>query len=70
MTQATLAEMVEKCLESAEAEVSKKLLADAAIREASRLADMYEHIKPSDYILPLDAMAGFPVESLNKVKAY
>jgi hypothetical protein len=33
---------------------------DAAVIEAMRLADLFEHIKPVDYVLPLDAMAGLP----------
>ena len=33
------------------------------VEEAMRLADMYAAIKPQEYILPLDAMAGFPVSA-------
>ena len=43
--------------------IQKKFLCDPAVKEAMRLADLFEDIKPSEYILPLDAMAGFPVQT-------
>lgn len=48
---------------SATTAIQKKFLSDPAVMEAMRLADLYEDIKPSEYILPLDAMAGFPVQA-------
>ena len=34
---------------------------DAATTEAMRLSDLYDYIRPTDYVLPLDAMAGHPI---------
>lgn len=67
-SKSALKDTVEKCLESAAAVKNKKFLDDPAIAEASRLADVYENIKPNDYILPLDAMAGFPVTKYPSVE--
>ena len=44
----------------------EQFLSDPAMQNALRLADMYEDIKPVEYILPLDAMAGFPVQAKAK----
>lgn len=39
----------------------KEALFNPAVLEAMKLADLYEAVKPQDYILPLDAMVGFPI---------
>lgn len=36
------------------------LTSNPAVAEAMRLSELYEYIKPKDYVLPLDAMAGLP----------
>jgi hypothetical protein len=34
--------------------------------EAMRLADLYESVKPEEYILPIDALAGFPAHKTSR----
>jgi hypothetical protein len=38
----------------------QNVLFSPAVVDAMKLADMFESIKPQEYILPLDAMVGFP----------
>lgn len=56
MNQSQLVEAVR----SARANEHVEVIFEPAVVEAMRLADLYDHIKPADYVLPLDAMAGHP----------
>ena len=56
MTQTQLVEAVRIAIANEQTSVGF----DAAVIDAMRLADLYEDIKPTDYVLPLDAMAGIP----------
>jgi hypothetical protein len=62
MTTLLLSERVRELITNSET-VQKNIFFDSAVIEAMRLADLFESIKPQEYILPLDAMAGFPVIS-------
>lgn len=57
---ANLSKAVEEKLEGLSRGRDAQELSDA-IKEAIRLSDKYADITPEPYILPLDAMAGFPV---------
>jgi len=65
MQQSNISEAVKGKLEDLSHEHETHDLSDA-IEEAILLSDRYADITPEPYILPLDAMAGFPVRS--KVK--
>ncbi len=34
---------------------------DEALREAERLADMFEEVKPQSYVVPIERFVGMPV---------
>lgn len=34
---------------------------DEALREAERLADVFEEVKPQPYVVPIERFAGLPV---------
>jgi hypothetical protein len=57
MPQQTLSDRVRDRLTSPEQDAS---LSAPELVEAMRLSDLYEAVQPQVYVLPLDAMAGFP----------
>ncbi|MDP3135244.1 MAG: hypothetical protein Q8N17_02790 [Burkholderiaceae bacterium] len=56
MNQSQLVEAVMVAMSKGQADLNT----NPAIEEAMRLAELYEYIKPQEYVLPLDAMAGLP----------
>ncbi len=60
MENSTLSEKVQARIIGSEYE-QKNILFGPAVIDAMRLADLFESVKPQEYILPLDAMVGFPV---------
>jgi hypothetical protein len=41
-------------------EVAGRALFTPEALDALRLSDLFESVRPQEYVLPLDAMAGFP----------
>lgn len=45
-----------------------ELIFSPAVLEAMRLADAFAQVTPQEYVLPLDALAGFPMANLEKAE--
>lgn len=56
----TLAEQVATLKDRLEG-VERTALFSPQVQEAMLLADLFDSIKPKEYVLPLDILAGFPV---------
>lgn len=59
-----VAEVLKKLQE--ENESNSEMFSDE-VREAMAMADKFSTIEPEPYILPLDALAGFPTASIIKM---
>ena len=56
MSQSRLIDAVQAAIASDQGELNF----NPAVLDAMRLSELFEYIKPTDYVLPLDAMAGIP----------
>lgn len=59
----TLVKKVEQRVAEIDSDAMARAVLTPELKAAIRLSDQFEDLKPKEYILPLDALAGFSLEA-------